>query len=449
MLCLSFKSIADYLKLDIESDGFITSVCINSREVKPGCLFVALKGSLLDGHDFVNDAFSKGAAAALCEREIEDAAGPVIYVKSVIEALGDIARGHFEDNRPEVVVGVTGSVGKTTTKDYCACVLSQKYKTLKSRGNFNNHIGLPLTVFELEGHSAAVFEMGMSNFGEIAYLSSIVRPDIAIITNIGLSHAENLGSREGILKAKSEIFKSMHSRGHALLNSDDKYLASLRGKTGLNELLMGTGEDCGIRAENIVQQNEQVRFRAVHEDFSLDLACVGRHNIYNILPAVAVGLLAGIDPEKIKQAVEGCESADMRLQIFTKGGITYIKDCYNASPDSMRAALDVLQKMDAGGGRRVAVLGDMLELGGFSEEGHKIVAELAAEVCDRLFFIGRSAGVYLSGAKDKTTAGAYESKEQLSRELAKYLRPGDIVLFKASRSARLEQVVELLLQEDA
>ena len=448
MQALSFESIGRYIMgQPIRFEGGISSVSIDSRTVLPGGLFVALEGENADGHDYVNAAFERGAAAALCQREIKDAQGRIIYVADTVKALGDIARGYLADHRPQTVMGITGSVGKTSTKDFMASVLSTRCKTLKTKGNYNNHIGLPLSVFELEDHEAAVFEMGMSGFGEISYLTSIVKPDIAVITNIGVSHAENLGSREGILKAKSEIFEGLAPGGFALLNADDGYLPKLAGTTGAGEIFFGIDSPLAkIRAEITSEEGGYVAFSCSVNGQTIELEAFGRHNIYNMLPAVAVGGLLKIPAEDIKRGIEACESADMRLQIFTSHGIVFIKDCYNASPDSMRAAFDILAKMDAGSCRKLAVLGGMRELGAYSDEEHRKIGALACSVCDRLLAVGESSELYLEGAASPKAA-AFEGHEAAAKELADCLAPGDIVLFKASRAARLERVIDLVLEE--
>lgn len=454
MIPLSLSRIREYLGLPSGAEGMAHSISASSKTLKSGGLFAALKGTRSDGHDYVNEAFELGASACLCEREIPNPKGEIIYVPDVMKALGKIAAGYLEDHRPKLVVGITGSVGKTTTKEYCAAVLSQKYKTLKSQGNFNNHLGLPLTVFELEDHEAAIFEMGMSDFGELSYLTSIVKPDIAIITNIGMSHAERLGSRDGILKAKLEILEGLPQNGCVILNGDDRKLRALEGTTGFTEVFFGI-DNCAsvVRAKKLSEENENVSFRAdLGEGFSIDLTCVGKHNVYNILPALTLGVIAGIPPSRIKLGVESFECSAMRLQVFTRGGITVINDCYNASPDSMSAAIDVLKGMDARGGKKLAVLGDMRELGSFSAREHTKVGSLACSVADFLLVTGCNAKHYLEGANaDRigVTAFSYDTPERLVKALRSIVRPCDIILFKASRAAKLERVIDMFFEEDA
>ncbi len=425
------------------AEGEVTSVCIDSRAIQPGCLFVAIKGENFDGHKFVRSALEAGAAAALCSEEIPDAPGPVLLVEDTVRAMGALAA--FNRSLCHIpLVGLTGSVGKTTSKDMVAAVLSQHYKTLATEGNLNNEIGLPRMCLRLDGsHEAAVIEMGMNNFGEISRLTAIARPTIGLITNIGVSHIERLGSREGILKAKLEILEGMAPDAPIVLNGDDDMLMSAVEKLERPVVLYGihnTAARCV--ASDIRQLEGELRFTLTYEDVKREivLPTVGMHNVYNACAAFVCGMLAGVTPD---EAVAGLAAytPDGRRQKFTrKKGITFIEDCYNASPDSIIASLAVLADTDCSG-RRIAVLGDMLELGDYAPKAHSDCGKAAAEKgIDLLMAYGPNARYYIEGAGERVESRHYSDKAELARELHAMLREGDAVLFKASRGMRLEDV---------
>lgn len=420
----------------------VNSVCIDSRRVTPGCLFIAIAGENFDGHDYAQAAVRAGAAAVLCHKPVECGA-PTALVKNTGTALMQLA-AHYRKKFHIPVVGLTGSVGKTTTKDMVHCVLSQKYKTLKSEGNHNNEIGMPLTALELDdSYQAAIFEMGMYFPGEISELTRIARPDAGIITNIGVSHIENLGSQENILKAKLEIIDGMRPGSPLLLNGDDKYLSSAVIR-GFKVSYYGIeNPDCRFRAVNIEQSGEETRFTVCFDgkEQAVTLPTMGLHNVYDALAAFSVGIELGVTPEQAAAGLGGYIPSGMRQHIVQVNGVTVIEDCYNASPDSMRAALGILKNLKTA--RKIAVLGDMNELGAFSHQAHRGVGELAAESADILFAVGEKATDCVNGAADAGMKNLrhFESKKQLGEELAKTLRPGDGVLFKASRGMQLEEVI--------
>ena len=328
---------------DIEVSGVST----DTRTISRGNLFIAIRGESFNGNDFVAAAEEKGAAAALCDGEVS-ADIPIIRVEDSRAAQLALAR-HYRDRFPVKLCGITGSVGKTSTKDMVYAVLSAKYNALKTEGNFNNDIGLPRTLFRLDGsYGAAVIEMGMSDLGEISVLSRAAHPDIAVITNIGYCHIENLKTRENILKAKLEILDGASESAPLIVNSDDDYLGTVSAdKLGRKIIRYGFGADCDVRAENITHTSDGERFELIAEGklFAASLNIVGEHHVMNALAAFCVGRELGLSAEEIIPAFLNYEASGMRQKIERRGDITVILDCYNASPTSMRSALSVLSGM--------------------------------------------------------------------------------------------------------
>lgn len=424
----------------------ITSVENDARLCRPGSLFVAVRGEQFDGHDFIADAFKNGAVAALSEKSVVNAAGPLIIVKNTRQALMDLA-GAYRRLFSLPVVAVTGSVGKTSTKEMIYAVLSRSLKTHKNEGNRNNQIGMPLSVFGLQKtHEAAVFEMGMSGFGEISSLSRIARPQIAVVTNIGISHIGLLGSREGILKAKLEILDGLSPDGTLLLNADDDMLSKLT--VGVKTVSYGIeNEKADFRAKNIKTYPDRSEFDIVHGAGAVraEVPCAGRHNIYNALAAFAVGRMLGIPAGAVVSGLAGYVPAGMRQKVVKRGGRLFIEDCYNASPDSMKAAFGVLAGMPVEG-KRIAVLADMRELGDYSAHAHREVGKEAAENgIDVLLCFGEYAPDlcrgFLDGGGEKTRCRAFEDKAKIQQALLNILECGDAVLFKGSRAMKLEDVI--------
>ena len=420
----------------------------DSRSVKPGQLFVALEG-VRDGHDFIPAALAAGAAAVLCSHSGGDF--PAIVVKDTRKALGDIARE--ERKRLNVkVVGVTGSVGKSTTKEMIVGILSQKYRTGKTPVNHNNDIGMPMAILALpEDTEVAVLEMGMNHFGEMAYLTSIAAPDIAVITNIGTMHIEHLGSREGILHAKLEILQGLRPGGHLIYNGDEPLLWNLRGSGSTAPHYFGLENPaCDVKG-SVRQEAEGCTDLAVtagEESFQVCLPVEGRHFVSDALAAVAVARLLEVPVEGIRQGLAGFRSMEGRQEIYEAGGYTIIRDCYNAGPESMAASLTVLGKKN---GRRIAVLGDMLELGVCTQAEHYRVGRIAAGKCDLLLALGKNAGRVVNGAitggMRPVDAMAFDSAPELVRVLRAKARPGDIILFKGSRGMKMEQVLDQFLDK--
>ena len=376
---LKVTEIAKALGTNIDSENIINRVSIDSRDVDANTLFFAIKGERFDGHDFVKDVALKGVGAVVCHKEVECSA-PVIYVKDTKDALLDLASYYKSTFKDLTLIALTGSVGKTTTKEMVACVMEQSGETLKTEGNFNNEIGMPRTLFRLsETTKNAVIEMGMDGFGQISVLAKCAKPDCAIITNIGVSHIENLGSREGILKAKLEMLDGLKKGSSLFLNGDNDMLSTVK-NDDYNIVFFGIeNKNCDILAEDIKENGLSTEFVAVKGDIrqKITIPTVGIHNVYDALSAFAVGIEYGIAPENIAKGLANYAPSGMRQKIREVNGITVIEDCYNASPDSQKAGLNSLCKIAKG--RKIAVLGDMLEMGSYSETAHRTVGEYAAE----------------------------------------------------------------------
>ena len=424
----------------------ITDVTIDSREAGEGSLFIAIKGDRFDAHDFIPDVLAKGAAAVVCSRKPEGVPDDkAICVPDTRLALLALAK-HYRSKFRIPVVGLTGSVGKTTTKEMVAAVLSQKYRTLATQGNLNNEIGLPRMCFRLDGsYEAAVFEMGMSGFGEISRLTGIALPTVGIITNIGVSHIEMLGSREGILRAKMEILEGMAEDAPLIINGDNDLLP--KGVEGIPNPVLVCGISCenaDCRAENIEQHRDSMSFVINYRGsrYPVVLPAVGMHNVYNACIAFACGMLLEVSPEQAVRGLSEYVPTGMRQKIVRRSGITVIEDCYNASPDSIKASLRVLHDLECS--RRIAVLGDMKELGDYSRQAHLECGRAAADNgADVLLAYGPEAKVYIEGADGSVPVALhFDDKRELAIKLCSLLREGDAVLFKASRAMKLEEIIE-------
>ena len=443
MIPIKFRDAAKAVKSTSELSGSFDCVCTDTRKITDGCLFIAIKGDNFDGHDFASKAIENGAQAVIVEKDC-GLGDKQILVESTRQALLDLA-GYYRSLFNIPVVGITGSVGKTTTKEMTHAVMSVKYNTLKNEGNLNNEIGVPLTLFRLDKtHEAAVIEMGMSGFGEISRMTKAVKPDVAIISNIGVSHIEHLGSREGILKAKTEILEGMKEDAPVILNADDDMLITLR--PGAHPVIYYgiENEKTLLKASDITSKENETELTVGFNGGSgrVSLPFPGRHNVYNALAATAAGSVFGIDAKDAFEALKNYVPAGMRQRINKKFGMTFIEDCYNASPDSQAAALAVLGEMK--GGRRIAVIGDMLELGSVSEKAHYGVGEKAAEnKIDAVFTYGERSLEVARGAADGNVpcVKSFNDKSALAKELVAYLKEGDSVLFKASRGMKLEDVI--------
>lgn len=451
----------------------IRGAVTDSRQVEEGFLFIPVKGARVDGHDFIPQVCRQGAAAVLSEKKLEHCQVPYILVKSCLQALKDIA-AFYRRQLAIPIVGVTGSVGKTSTKEMIASVLSRKYRVLKTAGNFNNEIGLPLTLLRIrEEHEAAVVEMGISDFGEMHRLAEIAQPDLCVITNIGICHLENLKTRDGILKAKSEIFDFLKPEGHIILNGEDDKLSTLTEVKGIRPVFYGFGgqnpdegnsgaEPMGdADAKRSAQQDiyaDQIkncglkgvdaRIHTPAGEISVHIPIPGQHNIYNAMAAAAVGLALDMELEEIKAGIEAAETIGGRTNLIETGGLLLIDDCYNANPVSMRASLDVLSN---GLARKVAVLGDMGELGENEKQLHYEVGAYAAEKqIDTLFCAGTLAKEMANGACDANDwceVFYFETKDEMLSQLLEYLQEGDTVLVKASHFMDYPKVVEAIREK--
>ncbi len=447
---LKVTEIAKALGTNIDSENIINRVSIDSRDVDVNTLFFAIKGERFDGHDFVKDVAENGVGAVVCHKQVECSA-PVIYVDDTKDALLDFASYYRHSIKDLRVIGLTGSVGKTTTKEMVACVMEQSGETLKTEGNFNNEIGVPKTLFRLsETTKNAVIEMGMDGFGQISVLAKCVKPDCAIITNIGVSHIENLGSREGILQAKLEMLDGLKKGSSLFLNGDNDMLSTVK-NDDYNIVFFGIeNKNCHILAEDIKEIGLSTEFVAAKGDIKqkITIPTVGIHNVYDALSAFAVGLEYGISPENIAKGLMNYAPSGMRQKIREVNGITVIEDCYNASPDSQKAGLNSLCKI--ANGRKIAVLGDMLELGTYSETAHRTVGEYAAECnVDMLFTFGEESKYMADSAKKSglEKVFAFTDKTELTNTLLSEIKNGDTLLFKASRGMKLEEIFEKIYEQ--
>ncbi|MCL2488608.1 MAG: UDP-N-acetylmuramoyl-tripeptide--D-alanyl-D-alanine ligase, partial [Oscillospiraceae bacterium] len=435
----------------------ISGVSIDSRRTQPGDLFVPLKGEQADGHAYILSAFQNGASCALSKRELPEDHQPYIRVGCCQTAFGAIAAWYRSIFNVKVIA-VTGSAGKTTTKEMIAAVLSARYgplQVLKSEKNFNNEIGLPLTLFGLDDrHEIAVLEMGMNHFGEISRLSKIARPDIAVITNIGVSHIEYLGSREGILRAKCEIFDGMADGAVVWLNGDDDLLRTVR-EPRLRTAYFGLDKELAVYAEDIADRGlDGSSWTAVYDraSFQAELPVPGLHMIRNALAAIGVGLCCGLTGDEMRKGISlyRPEAVENRMNILKINRLTVLNDVYNASPDAMRAALDVLALST---GRKVAVLGDMLELGAQAERFHYEVGQYAARIqTDMLICVGSLARQIAAGAAaaglTRIYIHSYPDQQTLFSELHGLLKEGDTVLVKASRGMKMEKTVQYICENE-
>lgn len=432
----------------IEIKGAVT----DSRQVEDGYLFIPLKGARADGHDFIPQVIEQGAAAVLSEKELKDIQKPYILVDSCEQALKDIAE-FYREQLTIPIIGITGSVGKTSTKEMIASVLSQKFNVLKTAGNFNNEIGLPLTLLRIrEEHEAAVVEMGISDFGEMHRLAKMAKPDICVITNIGICHLENLKTRDGILKAKSEIFDFLNPNAHIVLNGADDKLSVIGNVKGIEPIRYAiAGESRNGAADitadeicNLGLKGVKARLHTPKGAIEVHIPIPGRHNIYNAMAAAGIGLALGLSLEEIRAGIENVQTIGGRSNLLETGGMMVIDDCYNANPVSVRASIDVLKN---GLGRTIAVLGDMGELGEKEKQLHYEVGQYAAESgIDTLFCAGNLSQEMAKGAKagNGIRVFYFSTRDEMLPELLAYLKEGDTVLVKASHFMDYGKVVEAI-----
>ncbi len=430
-------------------------VSTDSRKIEEGYLFVPIRGEKFDGHEFIEDALNCGAMGTLCSHEMDiksDGKKSIIMVEDTLKALQNISK-YFLNRANIPVVGVTGSTGKTTTKELIYNVLAQKFKVLKNKGNFNNHIGMPLTLLNIkEEHEIIVLEMGMSNRGEIDLLAEITTPEVGVITNIGICHIENLGSKEEIFKAKMEISHYMDESSVLIVNGDNEYLGRLRERdTKYKRVFAGLRENNDIYVEEIRDLGDKgIEFSILYggetHDFKLNVP--GIHNVYNGLLAIAVGVHYNISFEKIKDGLSNFYGNEMRMNIVSlDDDMKLINDCYNASPDSVKAALGVLESIESK--RKIAILGDMLELGDYSEDAHREVGRMVSRrEIDFLITVGNDAE---NIGKEAIETGLPRKKvftlannEAAINLLDTLKQPGDTILVKGSRGMKMEEIVQYL-----
>lgn len=438
---LKLSEIAPYLGATYNKDAGFNSVCIDTRKITKGCLFICIKGERFDAHQFAEEALSLGASADMIHSDIEPN-GAYIKVDDTSKAMLSLS-GYYRSKFDIPVIGLTGSVGKTTTKEFTHLVVSAKYNAIKTLGNLNNEIGVPQMLFQIDNSTeAAVIEMGMNHFGEISRLVNEVKPTIGLITNIGVSHIENLGSREGILKAKLELCEGLAEGAPLILNGDNDMLQTVKDEH--HKVVFYGIENGEFKAENIVETDNFTSFDVAYygKKQHITIPTIGIHNVYNALAAFAVGYFLNVEPQAAADALGTYVPAGMRQKVVDVDGITSIEDCYNASPDSMRAALKTLSNIK--GNKKIAVLGDMLELGDYAKTAHTEVGKAVAEnKIDYLLAYGNDAKFYVDGAKQSGVQNAFlfDDKEKLSEMLLNIATKGDAILFKGSRGMKLEDVI--------
>lgn len=424
----------------------IQAVVTDSRKVVPGCVFVCFPGERVDGHTFAAGAYQNGAAYIIANHPVEGVpAERTVVVPDSALAMIRMASNYRILFSPRII-GVTGSVGKTTTKEFCYAVLSEFGNALKTEGNQNNDIGVPNTLFRLAPETEyAVVEMGMDHAGEIERLTRCVRPSAGIITMIGVSHLENLGTRENILKAKMEICAGLPDGAPLVLNADNDLLPTAQVPARLRAVWFGIEKDADVRAENIVTGAQGTSFTIVDREngsFPVSIPTAGLHTVYDALSAYAAATRLGLDPARCAAALSNYQTTGMRQHIVEKGGVTVIEDCYNASPDSMKAAISVLKALP--NARKIALLGDMLELGDASEEGHRHTGEWVAEAgINVLIAYGPCSGAMAEAAKAQGVTTVHcQNEQEVLQCLRQFVQPGDALLAKASHAMKLEELLQ-------
>lgn len=440
----------------------ITAITTDSRKIEEGCMFIAIKGLRSDGHDYIDDCFDRGAIVCISEKELEGQQRPYIQVEASLEAIKKLA-AYYRKQLDVKVIGITGSVGKTTTKETVATVLSTKYKVLKTLGNFNNELGLPLTIFRLrEDDEIAVLEMGISDFGEMRRLANIARPDMCIITNIGLCHLENLKNRDGILKAKTEIFEGMGETGVAILNGDDDKLITVSDVNGSKPVYFGIENKSGVYVTDVeslglegtravicgLDLNGSNTTAAESEGIQVTIPVPGVHMVYNSMAAAAVGALCGLSASEIAKGISELKTISGRSNIIKTDKYLIIDDCYNANPVSMKAAIDTL---DMAKGRKVAILGDMFELGENEKQLHyEVGTHIGTSSTDVLITVGELAKNIAEGAvsayniNNSLELHSFNTKEELFDKINGLIRNNDNILVKASHGMEFYRIIETI-----
>lgn len=421
---------------------------IDTRKIEENSIFLALKGANFDGNKYASEAIEKGATLVIVEEVLfnqDDVAENVgvIKVKDGEKALADLA-SFYREKLSIKIIGVTGSTGKTSTKDIMSAVLSEKFKVFKTKGNFNNHIGLPLMILELDStYDIAILEMGMSNLNEISFLANIARPEIAVITNVGLSHIENLKTQENILKAKMEITDFFTKENTLIINADDKMLSTV----DTNEykiIKTGVKKDLAVRAENIKAYDLSSKFEIVDNDsrYNFELPMPGRHNVQNFMLAYAVARELSVSVEDMQKGIDNIEVTSMRLDLKEANGFKILDDCYNSSPDSVKSAIDVL--ISLGAKRNLAAIGTMRELGEESIKAHREIGAYAKEKgLDKIFVYGEFSECIKEGFGEGCSL--YKDKDEMIKAIKDYIENDDIILIKASRGLKFEEITKALV----
>ena len=425
-----------------DAERELTGLVIDSRNMQLGFAFAAMVGERVDGHNYVNKAFGLGASCCIVEHDMPDAQGCLIVVDSTAKAMARLAEA-YRKTLDIPVIGITGSVGKTTAKEMISAVLSQRFKVLKTDKNFNNELGVPLTIFRIEPeHEAAVIEMGISDFGEMSRLAQMVRPTDAVYTLIGNAHLDRLHDRPGVFRAKTEMLKYVPNDGTVFLNADDDLLSKCDCRQ--NRVLYGLGENADVRAENITVESAAMQScdiisgeRRIH----VSIPAYGRHMVYAALEGAAVGIKFGLSDDEIIRGIASYETVGRRANVMNTGYITIIDDCYNANPDSVKCAID---SMCGNPGRKVCVLGDMLEMGTARAERHADIGRYAVLHGVELLLCVDEMSKNTVGAAKGISSFHFDSNAELIAELPKLIKKGDTVLVKASHSMKLEEVSEAL-----
>lgn len=426
----------------------ITGVEKDSRLVKEGYLYIPFVGNVVDGHDFIPQVFEKGALVTLAEKDLPDSKYPYIKVESTAQALKDIAAFYREQLNCKII-GITGSVGKTSTKEIIASVLEQKFKVLKTQGNYNNEIGMPLTILQIrDEHEIAVVEMGISDFEEMHRLSAISKPDACVITNIGTCHLENLKDRDGVFKAKTEMFDNLKENAFVVLNGDDDKLAKVKDVNGVKPVFFGVETDrnvCALKYQPLGIEGTKVKIKYFDEEFETIIPIPGHHMIYNALAATCFGKYFGMSIEEIDKGIRSLKAISGRNNIFRSKNYVVIDDCYNANPMSMKASLNVLKEANT---RKVAILGDMFELGENECALHRAVGEHAANLnIDVIVCIGKLSKNMADAAESKkgnSKVYYFDTKDKFEAEMDSILQKDDSILVKASNGMKFKTIVEKL-----
>ena len=448
-------SLAEVLKATGANSNFngeiiFSGVTTDSRKITEGVLFVALKGENFNGEDFAEDSLKKGAAAVLVSDSAKNISGGVVLkVEDTLTAYQKISQS-WRERFQIPVIAITGSNGKTTTKDLTAAALSPLGEIQKTSANFNNEIGVPLTLLGInEHHKAAVVEIGMRGLGQIESLAKIVKPNIGIVINVNETHIEILKSVENIAKAKGELVEAIPSGGAVILNADNDFTAEMKklAKNGVKIITYGIENPADLTAKNIVIEDTSTEFRLNYGDeiFDFEIPIIGRHNVSNALAAIAAGLTLGLSIKEIQHGFSTLATTKMRFEVIRRDGVTIVNDAYNASPASMRAAIQTVAEIYEG--RKIAVLGDMLELGEISKKVHREVGEeLAKNNFDTLITLGELGKFIADGAKDAGLKNIFTASthEEAAKKILEIMQDGDTILFKASHGMHFEKIIELI-----